>query len=100
MPATALAVEVEATSFWSEETAAVALEVPMPSTKHGWSLARRDLETYLGSVLKKKNVEVYELHMDHETKHRFHQAKMTEVRKFITSKGLEALPPEKKPLRP
>ncbi|CAE7530108.1 RE2, partial [Symbiodinium pilosum] len=58
-------------SFWAQETAAVALEIPMPTTRHGWKLASRDLETYLASALKKKSVEVYEKNMDPGTKERF-----------------------------
>ncbi|CAE7180345.1 RE2, partial [Symbiodinium pilosum] len=62
-------------SFWAQETAAVALEIPTPTTRHGWKLASRDLETYLASALKKKSVEVYEKNMDPGTKERFAAAK-------------------------
>ncbi|CAE7268352.1 unnamed protein product [Symbiodinium pilosum] len=85
--------------FWSTETAGVAIEVEMPKTRHGWHQAVRDLPNYLASALKKKNIEVYERHMDQDTKARFRQAKMVEVRKFVASKALEALPPDKQPSR-
>ena len=71
----------------------------MPKTRHGWHQAVRDLPNYLASALKKKNIEVYERHMDQDTKARFRQAKMVEVRKFVASKALEALPPDKQPSR-
>ena len=76
----------------------MALEIPTPTTRHGWKLASRDLETYLASALKKKSVEVYEKNMDPGTKERFAAAKKgVEVKKFLASKALEALPPDKQP---
>ena len=84
-------------AFWAEETAAVAIEIPMPNSRHGWKLASRDLETYLASALKKKSIEVHERRMDSETKARFRLAKLTEVKKFLSSKALEAIPLDKQP---
>ena len=84
-------------SYWSDETAAVAIEIPMPTSRHGWQQASRDLQSYLANALKKKNAEVYERHMDQATRHRFDQAKMVEIKKFLAAKALEALPPDKQP---
>ena len=84
-------------SFWAQPAAAVELEIPMPTTKHGWKMACRDLETYLASALKKKSAEVYEKHMDEDTKAKFLGAKNVEIKKFLVARALEALPPDKQP---
>ena len=89
--------EQVACSFWSEETAAVSIEVKMPGTRHGWKDASRNLMGYLANAIKKKSIEVHERHMDLETRQRFHGAKMIEVKKFLGAKALEALPPELQP---
>ena len=48
-------------TFWMDETAAVAVEVPMPDTRAGSERALRDLPSYFASSLKKRSaVEVCE----------------------------------------
>ena len=78
-----------ARSFWAEETACVALEVPLPVTRHGWKMAAQDMMCYMAHALKKRTAEVHERHMDAETRERFRAAKMVEVKKFLVAQALE-----------
>ena len=83
--------------FWQSEVAAVAIEVKMPTSRSGWHSATQNLEAYLVSALKKKSVEVYERRMDEDTKKKFRVAKDAEVKKFIVSEALQALPKHLQP---
>ena len=86
-----------AESFWTDEAAAVAIEVDMPVSRHGWMTAVKNFEGYLVSALKKKDVEVYEKRMDAETRARFQVANGAEVKKFLAAEALQALPKHLQP---
>ena len=80
-------------TFWMDETAAVAVEVPMPDTRAGSERALRDLPSYFASSLKKRSaVEVCERHLSEEERQQFRSAKAVEVSNFIAAKAFEALP--------
>ncbi|CAL1160364.1 unnamed protein product [Cladocopium goreaui] len=84
---------VTESTFWMDETAAVAVEVPMPDTRAGSERALRDLPSYFASSLKKRSaVEVCERHLSEEERQQFRSAKAVEVSNFIAAKAFEALP--------
>ena len=89
----------EATCFWSEESAAVAVEVEMPSSNRGWETALKDLSCYVSGALKRRAVEVSEKRLTPEEKQQFPEAKSVEVRNFIAAQAFEALPEHLKPSR-
>ena len=87
-------------TFWMDETAAVAVEVPMPDTRAGSERALRDLPSYFASSLKKRSaVEVCERHLSEEERQQFRSAKAVEVSNFIAAKAFEALPEKLRPAR-
>ncbi|CAL1156524.1 unnamed protein product [Cladocopium goreaui] len=91
---------VTESTFWMDETAAVAVEVPMPDTRAGSERALRDLPSYFASSLKKRSaVEVCERHLSEEERQQFRSAKAVEVSNFIAAKAFEALPEKLRPAR-
>ena len=82
---------------WSKEDYCVeiAFEIPVNANKQKQFL--RDPCQYFAKSLKKKNVEVFEKNMTPEEKEKFKGAKAAEVRKFLSARALEALPPEMRP---
>lgn len=87
------------TSFLNDQTAAVELSIPLPTSRHGWMRMSRDVHAYIVNALKEKSVEVVEKHMDAETKEKFMGAKDTEINKFLMSEALERLPKHRQPSR-
>ena len=75
-------------SVWSDQSAAVELTIPLPTSRHGWMKMSKNVYGYIVNTLKKKRVEVFERHMDEETKDKFMGAKDTEINKFIQSEAL------------
>ena len=91
---------VTESTFWMDETAAVAVEVPMPDARAGSERALRDLPSYFASSLKKRSaVEVCERHLSEEERQQFRSAKAVEVSNFIAAKAFEALPEKLRPAR-
>lgn len=84
-------------SFLSESKASVELNIPLPKSRHGWMKMSRDPLSFIVNTLKKKSVEVFEKHMDEETKEKFRGAKDTEINKFLRSEALECLPAHLQP---
>ena len=90
-------VEEEHQAFWNDEKAYVEMEIPLPQSRHGWMQMSKDVKAYIVNTLKKKSVEVFERHMDEDTKVKFQGAKKTEISKFLASEALEALPARLQP---
>ena len=90
--------EPEASAYWTQEEAAVEVEIALPETKAAWSKkATQNLQSYFVGALKRKAVEVSERKLTPEQKEKFRGAKSIEVRNFIAAKTFEALPEHIKP---
>ncbi len=83
----------EACGFWVDETAAVAVEIDMPSTRASSERALEDLLSYFTNNLKKRTgIEVYEKNLTEEERAQFRSAKAIEVNNFLAGKAFEVLP--------
>ena len=89
--------EPEASAYWTQEEAAVEVEIALPETKAAWSKATQNLQSYFVGALKRKAVEVSERRLTPEQKEKFRGAKSVEVRNFIAARAFEALPEHIKP---
>ena len=89
----------EEVSYWSDQSAAVELEIEMPSSDRGWQQAMRDLPAYFVGALKRRAVELSERKMTSAERDQFREAKNIEVRNFVAAKAFEALPPEMRPAK-
>ena len=89
--------EPEASAFWTEESAAVAVEIAMPESHQAMSKATQNLTSYFVGALKRRAVEVSEKRLSQEDKQKFRGAKAIEVRNFIAAQAFEALPPNVRP---
>ena len=89
----------EGSAFWTQESAAVEIEIPMPESKRGIQKAIQNLESYFVGAFKRRAVEVNEKRLTPEERQKFKEAKDVEVRNFIAAKAFEALPPELRPDR-
>ncbi|CAE7272397.1 RE1, partial [Symbiodinium sp. CCMP2456] len=87
----------EETCYWSNETAAVAIELEMPNSNKGWDRFFNNPQAYFVGALKRRAVEVSEKRLSPEDRERFREAKNKEVRNFIGAKAFEALPEHLKP---
>ena len=85
--------EPEASAFWTEDSAAVAVEIAMPESPQAMSKASQNLQSYFVGALKRRAVEVSEKRLSQEDKQKFREAKAIEVRNFIAAQAFEALPP-------
>ena len=85
-------------AFWSQSTAAVEVEIPMPQTRSSSERAIDDLPAFFASSLKRRSgIEVHEKHLTGEEKEQFRAAKAVEVNNFIASRAFEAIPEHLKP---
>ena len=74
---------------WTNQMAAVAIEIPMPETRSASEKAVADFPAFFSSSLKRRSsIEVHEKHLTAEEKEQFRQAKSVEVNNFIASAGL------------
>eukprot|EP00439_Symbiodinium_sp_Y106_P070844 s93_g12.t1 len=89
--------EPSQSSFWRSQDAAVAVEIELPSNKHGLEKTTRNLTSYFVGALKRRAVEVSERKLSEEQKEQFRAAKSIEVRNFLASKAFETLPEGLKP---
>ena len=85
--------------FWTEEQAAVSVEIALPESDKQWSKALKDLTAYFTGAFKRQTVEVNEQRLTPEERKEFHEAKDIEVRNFIAAKAFEALPAHLQPSR-
>ena len=88
------------TVHFSNPTAAVAVEIEMPTSKHASEKAMKDFEAYLLNAFKRRAaIEVNEKHLTTEELNEFRGAKGIEVKNFVAAKAFEALPPHLRPSR-
>ena len=83
--------------FWSTDTAAVEIEVPIPETKRGKAYMFGSFESYLTTHLRRRAVEVSERTLDDEELAQMKDAKNEEVKKFLGAEALKVLPPHLQP---
>ena len=86
-------------AYWSEEGAAVSVEIELPTNPRGLQRTLQHLPTYFVGAMKRRAVEVCERKLTEPQKEEFRNAKNVEVRNFIASKAFEVLPEELKPSR-
>ena len=84
-------------ALWEDSSFAVEVKFDLPATKKQLEKFLRDPEQYFVRNLKRKSVEVSEKRMSPEEKKKFVEAKLAEVKKFLSARALEALPPEQRP---
>ena len=87
------------TAFWQTESAAVTLEIGLPTSRHGWMNMSKDPKAYIANMLKRKTAEVSEKYMTEEERTKFDKAKDVEMTKFLQADALEALPSHLQPSR-
>ena len=87
----------EGTPYWSDEMAAVAVEVEIPESNRGMEKFLRNSESYFVGAMKRKAVEVCERKLTPAEKEEFRSAKAVEVKNFIAAEAFEQLPPEVRP---
>ena len=90
---------VQESCFWSQDSAAVTVEIPMPESNRGWQRAVEDLQGYFVGALKRKAVEVSEKRLSTQEREQFREAKSVEVKNFLSAQAFEALPEHLKPSR-
>ena len=87
-----------ACSFWVDETAAVAVEIEMPTTRAASERALDDLLGFFTNSLRKRTgIEVYEKNLSEEERAQFRSAKAVEVTNFLAGKAFEAIPTHLQP---
>ena len=85
--------------YWTEQTAAVEVEVPLPQEATALRRATHDLRAYFTGALRRRAVEVHEKHLNDAERAAFREAKDAEVRNFVAAEAFEALPEHLKPSR-
>ena len=86
------------TAFWTQETAAVSVEIDMPQSRASSERALKDLPAFFSSSLKRRSsIEIIERHLSPEEKEMFRSAKSVEVTNFVAAQAFEALPDALKP---
>ena len=83
--------------YWTEETAAVALEFDVPDSKRGQAQMLSNMAGFFVGAMKRRAVEVCEKRLTNEEKAQFREAKNVEVRNFIAARAFECLPEHLQP---
>ncbi|CAE7662420.1 RE1 [Symbiodinium sp. CCMP2592] len=89
----------EESAYWSDDKAAVEIEIPMPESVRGQEKAWRNLGAYFVGSMKRRAVELSERRMTAQELEAFQGAKAIEVKNFVASKAFETLPEHLKPDR-
>ena len=84
-------------AYWTDEEAAMGVEIPMPESQRAWQAFHRDAQGYFVGALKRRAVEVSERRLSEKDKQAFREAKAIEVRNFLAAKAFESLPEERRP---
>ena len=79
----------EEQAFWTQESACVEIDVPLPESRKGLQNALQDLPCYLVTTLRRRGVEVHERHITDAERQEFAAAKAVEVRNFIASEAFQ-----------
>ncbi|OLP94836.1 Copia protein [Symbiodinium microadriaticum] len=88
---------VQESSYWSEETAAVTVEVDVPASQRGLQAMSKDLTHFFVGAFKRRAVEVCERKLSPQDLQKFREAKEVEVKNFIAAKAFEAIPVHLRP---
>ena len=83
--------------FRCEESAAVAVEIPVPTTAKGLQAMVNNPKGFFVGAMKRRAIEVSEKHMSAEDREAFAGAKATEVKNFIAAQAFESLPEHLRP---
>ena len=75
----------------------VEIEIELPESKRGIKKFLQNPEAYVVSQLKRRQVEVHERHLSPEERAQFREAKMKEVRSFISAQCFEMVPKHLQP---
>ncbi|CAE7201192.1 RE2 [Symbiodinium sp. CCMP2592] len=86
-------------SYWTDETAAVSIEIDMPDSKRGQAQMLNNMSSYFVGAMKRRAVEVCEKRLNPEEKAQFREAKGVEVRNFVAAKAFECIPEHLQPSR-
>ena len=86
-------------AYWSDQQAAVEVEVAIPETQRGILRMTRNFEGYFVGQMKRKAVEVSERRLSPEEQAEFRGAKQVEVKNFLSADAFEALPKHLQPSR-
>ncbi|OLQ00874.1 Copia protein [Symbiodinium microadriaticum] len=84
-------------AYWSDQQAAVEVEVAIPETQRGILRMTRNFEGYFVGQMKRKAVEVSERRLSPEEQAEFRGAKQVEVKNFLSADAFEALPKHLQP---
>ncbi|CAE7537598.1 RE2 [Symbiodinium sp. CCMP2456] len=91
--------EAQPAAYWNDESAAVSVEIELPTNVRGLQKTLHHLPAYFVGAMKRRAVEVCERKLTPSQKEEFRAAKNIEVRNFIASKAFETLPDELRPSR-
>ncbi|CAE7660472.1 RE1, partial [Symbiodinium sp. CCMP2456] len=91
--------EDQPAAYWNDESAAVSVEIELPTNVRGLQKTLHHLPAYFVGAMKRRAVEVCERKLTPSQKEEFRAAKNIEVRNFIASKAFETLPDELRPSR-
>ena len=80
----------EGTPYWSDEMAAVAVELEIPESNRGLEKFLGNSESYFVGAMKRKAVEVCERKLTPAEKEEFRSAKAVEVKKLHSRRGVRA----------
>ena len=86
-------------SYWTDEAAAVAVEVEMPTSKRGTQQLLQDMTGYFAGAIRRRAVEICERRLQPSEREEFRTAKSVEVRNFLAAKAFEVLPEHLRPPR-
>ncbi|OLP85776.1 Copia protein [Symbiodinium microadriaticum] len=86
-------------SYWSDTTAAVEIEIALPESRRGLQRAWDNLGGFFVGSMRRRAVELSERRMSPQELEAFRGAKAIEVKNFVASKAFEILPDHLKPDR-
>ena len=87
----------EAACFWTDQQAALEIEIALPDSQRGRDKAWRNLGAYFVGSMKRRAVELSEKRMTAQELEAFKGAKATEVKNFVAAKAFELIPDHLKP---
>ncbi|CAE7317363.1 RE1 [Symbiodinium sp. CCMP2456] len=86
-------------TYWTDEAAAVAVELDMPTSKRGTQQLLHNMTGYFAGAIRRRAVEISERRLEPGEREQFREAKGIEVRNFLAAKAFEVLPEHLKPSR-
>ena len=89
----------EECSFWAQEQAAVAVEIPLPEEGEALDKALNNLTGFFVGAMKRQAVEVNEKRLTAQERQEFSEAKGIEIRNFLAAQAFETLPAHLQPTK-